>query len=54
MSIIHSQSLTCCDCGEVVTPEQMKSDEIRMHRTKIGILCELCFEDYCDRNSTDD
>ena len=50
MSIIDNQPLTCCDCGEVATPEQMKADEIRMHRTKIGILCELCYEDYCDRN----
>ena len=54
MAIIHDKPLTCCDCGEVVTPEQMKSDEIRMHKTKIGLLCELCFEDYCDRNQLED
>ena len=43
--IISNKSLTCVDCGEVVTPEQMKQDKIRMHRYKDDLYCEVCYED---------
>ena len=43
--IISNKELTCIDCGEVVTPEQMKQDKIRMHRYKGDFYCEVCYED---------
>jgi hypothetical protein len=43
--IISNKELTCIDCGEVVTPEQMKRDEVRMHKYKGDFYCEVCYED---------
>lgn len=45
MILISNKPLTCVDCGEVVTPEQMKKDEMRIHRYKNDFYCELCYED---------
>jgi hypothetical protein len=43
--IISNKELTCVDCGEVVTPEQMKKDEMRIHKYNDSFYCELCYED---------
>jgi len=43
--IISNKELTCVNCGKVVTPEQMKKDEMRMHRYKDDFYCELCYGD---------
>jgi hypothetical protein len=46
--------IQCADCGDTITPEQMLSDEVRVHKTRAGLLCECCYEDYLDRNSCED
>lgn len=45
------QPLKCDDCGDIATPEDMKADRIRMHKTKHtgSILCECCYEEYLDK-----
>ncbi len=49
MIIKSNESVVCSDCGDEVTPEEMKLDQIRMHKTKEGIFCECCYEDYLER-----
>jgi hypothetical protein len=44
MILISNKSLTCADCGEVVTPAQMKKDEMRIHKYNDSFYCELCYE----------
>jgi len=45
MMIISNKPLTCVTCGEVVTPEQMKKDQMRIHKYNDNFYCELCYED---------
>lgn len=49
--IIRSKTpLKCEDCGDVATPEDMRTDKVRMHKTRDGqILCECCYEDYLEK-----
>lgn len=47
--IISNKELTCVDCGEVVTPEQMKQDKVRMHTYKGDFYCEVCYEDVTEQ-----
>jgi len=45
MILISNESLICANCGEIVTPEQMKKDEMRIHKYNNSFYCELCYED---------
>ena len=45
MILISSKSLTCCKCDEVISPEQMKKDEYRIHLYNNEYYCELCYEE---------
>jgi hypothetical protein len=49
MMILSNKPLTCVDCGEVVTPEQMKKDEMRIHKYNDNFYCELCYEDLMEK-----
>lgn len=41
--------IKCADCGDTITPEQMIKDEVRVHKTSAGLLCECCYEEYLER-----
>lgn len=41
-----NQTVTCDECGETFTRQQVETDEIRFHRRGGYILCELCTEDH--------
>jgi len=51
MSVVLSPTpLKCSDCGTEATPEQMRKDEIRIHKMRNGqLLCECCHEDYLEK-----
>ena len=53
--IIADYEIECSDCGEIVTPAEMKDDTCRMMKLRDGtFLCELCYEDYCEYMEVDD
>lgn len=54
MIVISDKPIKCDDCGDTITAEQMKTDEVRVHKTRSGIfLCECCYEDYLERRNDD-
>lgn len=42
----QNQTVTCDECGETFTREQVEEDIIRFHRRRGQLLCELCTEDH--------
>ena len=47
MPVNHQdQRVTCDECGESVTRQQVEEDKIRFHRRAGQVLCELCAEDH--------
>ena len=40
--IISNKPLACVDCGEIVTPAQMKEDEMRIHEYNNSFYCDEC------------
>ena len=50
--IIRSKdkTLQCENCDQSATLEAMKNDSLRMYQTTEGILCECCYEDYCEHH----
>jgi hypothetical protein len=47
--IISDDDIPCQECGHIATPLEIKTDKIRMHKTRDGeILCECCYEAYLD------
>jgi hypothetical protein len=54
--IIRSKTeIQCDDCKDIITPEQMKSDKVRVYKTKIGAcLCECCYDDYIEKSYPSD
>ena len=63
MAIVGAQGVKpymqfeCCDCGEVVTGQEVIKDEMRLHIVKVNkenpekseLRCEFCQEDYEER-----
>jgi formylmethanofuran dehydrogenase subunit E len=48
--VLFQSSIKCSDCGEEFTPEQMRKDEVRIHKMRDGqLLCECCHEDYMEK-----
>jgi hypothetical protein len=47
----EGQPVKCEDCDEVITRQQVLTDEMRLMRFRNSLLCELCYEDareaYC-------
>ena len=51
MLIRSKESIQCDDCRKIVTPEQVKSGEDSIHKTREGaMLCECCYEDFTEKN----
>jgi hypothetical protein len=52
MIIKSDKPIKCADCGDEITVEQMQKDEVRVHKTEEGMLCECCYEDYLERKES--